>query len=495
MDGPVQQILAMTRYHMALFRWNRRRLAFLAAGLLLLSGTVLVGQTTPQSALAEPRVGTGMGGVSFQTGLSTRQFLNSPSYYGGAPGGRGSMAGWRAFAGSLKSDERTANTQLGPVSVTFSTGLRAGYDSNINNSGSDPLWDFIIEPNISMSLNWPITRYNELDFTIGLSYQYYVFHPEYASSGFTLDPGTELSFRIFTGDFVITLYDSPTITTNPPDTDPTLTNTGFIRELSNRVGISILWDWNKLVSTAGIERLDSLSLSGNFDSLNQTSYLAFFQSFYEYTPTTSIGIRTSGSVNVYQSSSQNNSLTGLVGAILTTRLTEYTSLYLELGLQTGIFEDSAPQSSTPVFETDSDGFNSNVETSLGGANYVQPYFRFALTNQLNRYLSQDFSASRDVSNSAVSNYREEYTFTYALNWRMNRLATLTAEGFTSFGRVSSAENPYPYYQYGARLNFSFNIMRDVSLSLSYEYLLSNFEDSEDSFYTRQRIFLTTTWSF
>jgi len=422
--------------------------------------------------------------------------LNPLTRLAGPAGGRSSAAGWRAYAASLNQEAEARNFQMGPVAFSMGAGTSFVYDSNINGSPTDPLADFIVEPSLSLSFFWPVTRRNELSLSIGLSYQYYALHPEYANSGFSVDPTTGLEFRVYTGDFVITIYDSPSITTNPPGGDPALENTGYFREFQNTIGISILWDLNKLVTVTGLERGDSFSLDGDFSNVNQTSYSAFLQSMYTITPTTSVGFRISASANDFTSNALNNSVTSFYGLLLNTRLTDYTSLYFEAGVQSGIYEENAPVVSQPAFVQNADGFNTNIDGTLGGGNFLQPYFRLGVYNRLNRFLTQNLFLAREAQASSVSNYREEFTVDYSLNYRLNRFTSLSAGGGIGFGQVSSSgTEDFPFYQWNARLGAQFDIMRDVTLGLSYDYFVNNFGDTPDSTYTRQRVSLNVNWSF
>lgn len=432
---------------------------------------------------------------SLQSSLYSRA-LNPLSRLAGPSGGRSSAAGWQAYAASLNQEVEPHNIQMGPVAFSMSTGFVFVYDSNINGSSTDPLSDFIVEPQLNIGFFWPITRRNELSLNLGLSYQYYMLHPEYASSGFSIDPTTGLEFRIYTGDFVITVYDSPSITTNPPGGDPALENTGFLRDFQNSAGFSILWDMNDLVAVTGIERSDSTSLTGDFSNLNQTSYSAFLQLSHALTPTTLIGFRTTVTSNTFSSNALNNFVTSYYGLFLNSRLTQYTSVYAEVGMQWGIYDNNAPLVDQPTFSQDADGFNTNVEGTLGGGNYLQPYIRLGIYNKLSRRTTQNLFFSREAQTSSVSNYREEYTISYTLNHRLNRLTTIFAGADINFGSVSSSgTEQFPYYQWNGRIGASFDIARNLSLGLSYQYLVNNFGETENSTYNRQRVSLNVLWSF
>jgi len=369
------------------------------------------------------------------------------------------------------------------------------YDTNINNSGTNPLSDLILQPSIDARVFWPITRVNELAINLGFSYEYYLFNPDFGSSGLRLTPGSGLNFRVFSGDFVFTLYDYPSIRTNPPQSQPGLTNTGFFEEFSNTVGLSVLWDWNKLISTVGVQRSDRFSLNSNFSSINETSYSLYGQSAYTFTPTTTIGVRGNASVNDFTTNTLNNSITSQFGVFLNSTLTQYTTAYVEVGVQSGIFTNDALETPTPTFEQNSEGLNVNVESTLGGGNYLQPYFIVGLNNRLNRFLTHDLFVSREVISSDISNFQEEYTLSYSINYKLRRFTSLRLLGYGSTGTVSSSTSPEPFYRAGFSATLSHRFMKNGTLDLSYDFFLANYDDEDDGSYTRQRVSLRVNWLF
>ena len=79
---------------------------------------------------------------------------------------------------------------------------------------------------------------------MGGGYSAYVQHSEL--SRYFVTPDSELSFDLYAGDFLINLHDRFSITENTYQ-DPTVAGTGNYSQLQNTLGVTTLWDLNKIV--------------------------------------------------------------------------------------------------------------------------------------------------------------------------------------------------------------------------------------------------------
>jgi len=404
-------------------------------------------------------------------------------------GQRGSLAGWQAFRnyreGSIdRGSGSAALAHLGPVDLSVGAYTTVNYDTNINSSPDAPLADIYVTAGVNLGLHWKATRRNELQLSLGFNYIQYLEYTQYNDSGLLLAPYTGLDYRLYFLDFVLTLYDYPSITNNGNSDSPALTNTVNFRQLSNSGGLSLLWHPNQLLILTGFERTDALSLGGEqFNSQNYTSYSWYGSVSYDLTPTTASGIRLQATTTQYAEQILNNAVTTQAGLFYQSRLTDYTTIYLEAGVQTGTFSDTGRQTDQLVLQQE-DGFNTNVEGTLGGSNYTQPYFIFSLTNRLTRFLTQTVTLSRLASGSGVSNDQETNSAGYQLQYRLNRFTTVGVMASYQYGTISSSSDGVPFTQINAGLNFSFKVMKDTDLGLGWSYFQNN-ESTFGASYDRQ----------
>src|SRR5208283_3995754 len=55
------------------------------------------------------------------------------------------------------------NLKLGPTAWNFGAGLEVDYNSNVNNTESNPEGDFIFRPQINTRMLWPVSEQNSIN--------------------------------------------------------------------------------------------------------------------------------------------------------------------------------------------------------------------------------------------------------------------------------------------------------------------------------------------
>ena len=411
--------------------------------------------------------------------------------------------------------------------------------------------DGIVQASYTLGLSWQATRRNLLQLSLGFNFQHYLKYSQYNNNGVLIDPNTGLDYRLYFNDFVFTFYDYPSITNNGGSNDPGITNSVNFSQLSNSIGLSLIWNPNQIVVMGGFQRQDILSLTSNaFDSQNSTGYSAYGTIAYNITPTSSAGLRLQASTTTYAQQVLNDSVTSQAGLYLQTRPSLYTTVYFEAGLQSGIYTSTGRQTSTVVYQQ-TNGVNTNVEGTLGGGNYSQPYFVLQVSNRLNRYMTQTLAFGRSTSGSSVANYQEMYTASYQLQYRLNRVTTLSMNANYQLGKISSGtssnstaassaaagatppaslsgngttatasipptsatgnstsataispastpaatvQSSIPFNNWQAGMALSFEVMKNTSLGISYTYSSNNMPALSGS-YTQQIVAITMTHRF
>lgn len=442
------------------------------------------------------------GGMGNQ--FSSGNGQNLPTGASGIIGGnRASLAGWQSYhnyrnAGNGQGVGGGTGggefARLGPARVSMGAMLGFAVNSNVNCSPTNPAMDGIVQASYMMGISWQATRRNLLELNLGFNYQQYLSYSQYNNNGLLIDPNTGLDYRIYFNDFVLSLFDYPSITSSGANSSPAITNSVNFSQLSNSGGFSLIWHPNQILCMAGLQRQDTMSLSNDaYSSQNSSGYSAFGTISYNFTPTTSTGLRVQASTTTYSQQILNNSMTSQAGLFLQTMLTYRTTIYFEAGLQKGTYTDTGQQTSTVVFQQ-TNGMNTNVEGTLGGGDYMQPYFNLQINNRFNRYLTQTLTLGRTASGSTVSNYQEMYTATYQLQYRLNRVTTVAMSANYQLGKISSATSSMPYSNWQGVLSLGVEAVKDTSLGLSYSYYSNNLPEMSAS-YTQQILAFTISHRF
>jgi hypothetical protein len=425
------------------------------------------------------------------TAAATSDQARPLAFGAGVAGNKSSLAGWQAYrnylTGLASQGSGIATGEIGrvgPVKISLGAAFGVTYDSNINSSPTNPISDLYGTVNVNLAYYWKATRRNDLQISFQLNYSEYLRYSRYNTNGLVIDPYTGIDYRLYFDDFIVTFYEYPSITNNGGEQSPALTNSVNFQQLNNRAGMSVIWHPNKVMCMTGVERLDTISLANDdFNSQNSTGYSWFGLASYDITPTTNAGIRLQATSTTYTQQVMNDSVTARAGVFYQSRLTNFTSIYLEAGLQSAIFSNTGVQSNQLVYQ-ESDGANTNVESTLGGSNYTQPYFQLTIMNRMTRYLSQQFSLSRQAQGSSVSNYQEVNAVGYSMQYRVNRVTTATAIFNYEFGSVSRTGGNLAYSDFTGQLSVSFKVMKNTDFSLNYIYYGNEMAELNAS-YTRQ----------
>ncbi|PYS92727.1 MAG: hypothetical protein DMF62_00045, partial [Acidobacteria bacterium] len=200
---------------------------------------------------------------------------------------RPSLAGEGAAEARRQSiDQIPYNLQLGPIKLRFSATLGVEYNDNVNlaEDGSaifigpggpfvittEQLSDFIIRPQLNVNALWPVTQLNTLKLDLGIGYSFYMDHSEYNTNGVLINPGSQLSFDIFVGDFRINLHDRFSLEQDPV-AEIGLSSVADYGRFQNTAGVSVLWDLNAAVVTLGYDHYNYVSTVDIFDYLDRAA--------------------------------------------------------------------------------------------------------------------------------------------------------------------------------------------------------------------------------
>ena len=109
-------------------------------------------------------------------------------------------------------------------------------------------------------MHWPVTQVNDLNLSVAAGYSDYLQHQEL--NRFYINPGSGLSFNIYSGDFVINLHDRISITENAYQNQSVNGNT-INDSLQNTLGANALWDLNKALVMFGYDHGNYLALDSS----------------------------------------------------------------------------------------------------------------------------------------------------------------------------------------------------------------------------------------
>ena len=330
------------------------------------------------------------------------------------------------------------NLQLGPTAWNFGTGLGVDYNSNVNNTESNPEGDFIFRPQVNTRMHWPVSEVNSLNLALGAGYSAYVNTPRNDRAFIT--PDSELSFDLYAGDFWINLHDRFSITEDTYQ-DPTVANTGSYSQLQNAVGVATTWDLNKSVVKVGYDHVNYEALnSGNSQNAGgqPSGYSEVFSTSagYALKPGMLLGLELGGSLLTYTTTTTNtpynNANQWNVGAFYDTPVSQYIHFTGHAGYS--------------VYSPEANG-------TTGVSEFTGMYGQVDITHRLNQYVSYSLSGGRTISLAYAGGTIDRYFARWQANWQIVRKVTLgTSFSFENGTQLYSGGETYNQYGPGISLN-------------------------------------------
>ena len=343
--------------------------------------------------------------------------------------------------------------KLGPTAWNFGAGLEVDYNSNVNNTESNPAGDFIFRPQITTRMLWPVSEQNSISLALGGGYSAFIKNPNLDQLFIT--PGTELSFDLYVGDFWINLHDRVSISENSYQ-DPTVAGTGNYSLLQNALGVATTWDLNKAKVNFGYDHVNYDSLSGGSaqNSGSQPSgYSEVFSASPSYTlkPGMVLGTELGGSFINYNTTTTiqpySDAIQWNVGGFYDTPLSEYIHFTAHAGYT--------------VYSPDSSG------AGTSGGDFSGMYGQIEIRHRVNQYVDYSLSGGRDTMIAFYGGTIDRYFAHWQANWQILRKVTLgTSFSYERGSQVFAGSETYD--QYGPGLSLSRPITAKLSSSLGYQ---------------------------
>ncbi len=340
------------------------------------------------------------------------------------------------------------NLTLGPTLWKFGAGLGLEYNDNVSLNGTDQEDDFIFRPSINTDVLWPITDKNSLNLRVGAGYSAYVNHP--GLDRIFITPGSELSFDVYAGDFWINLHDRFSITESAYQ-DPTVAGTGDYARLENAVGVSTLWDLNKVNLRFGYDHADYLALYTNTGQPDGQSELFSSSAAYVIKPGMLLGIELGGGLLNYSGTNTvfSKAHQWSVGSFYDTQLSQHLHARVSVGYS--------------VYRPDATGTLGAPGTEFSGV-----YAQIAISHRLNQYVDYTLSGGRSLNFALYGGTVDLYFARLNASWKiMQKVSIGTSFDFEHGSQVSFGSETFD--RYGAGINLARAITSKLSGSLGYQY--------------------------
>jgi len=371
------------------------------------------------------------------------------------------------------------NLRYGPVQLKTGASLGVSYTDNVFYS-YDRKEDLLVRPEIDLLALWSITELNALRLSFGLSYEWYLKNPDLNADAPLVNPGSELAFNLFVGDFRIQLHErfsyQQSLFFNGTSGDNVhfynFNNVGTFTRLGNEAGFQVTWDLNKVILSVGYNHENFISTTSAFDYLDRTSEWSNASASFALGDNAQMGLEAQGSWHNYdQETILNDNWRARIGPFVEATFREKINLRAGGGFDTGRYNGAAL-----------------------GNNDFESYYGYARIRQETRFFSHSLAAGREhLLGDNANNLRILYA-RYSISSPV--LAHLDLEANLSYNRAKefggTFDEDFTYYGAGFRVGSQFH--KYWRADLSYEFRLKESDLALRDFH-RNRVTLATSYSF
>ena len=399
---------------------------------------------------------------------------------------RPSLAGEAAAeARRLSTDRIPYNLLAGPIRFRFSATAGVEYNDNINLADIRNEEDVIFRPQVNLNALWPITQLNTLRFDIGIGYGFYAENSDYNTNSVLLSPGSQLAFDVFVGDFRINFHDRFSLQQDPID-QATISNVVDFGRFENTIGVSVLWDLNKAVITAGYDHYTYISMTDRFEYLDRDAEIFMGTASFAVTSTTGVGIESSYVLTRYDQGRLNDSDGFTLGGFVETAITSYLKVRVAGGWQLMEFDSGFVLGEI---------FPNLFQTQFRDQSDLDDFYvNLLISHRVNASFSHSIAAGREAQLGINSNYIELMYARHTATWNIINRTLLATELFYEEAEESGGFIVEDVERYGGAISLGYQLTQHVTLGARYQYTL---KDSNVRFrdYRQNRFSLDGTYSF
>lgn len=368
------------------------------------------------------------------------------------------------------------NMKLGPATFDASLGLEVEFNDNVGISENNRESDLIFRPTLKIDSMWRLSRLNTLRFGIGIGYAAYAEHSDLNTRSLLLDPGSEISFDIYIGDFLrLNIHDRFAIVQNPVD-EINLSNTARFDRWQNAAGVTAFWDLNDLQLVLGYDHFDYRTFDEKFDFLDRREEQIFGSAALLLSDALTAGFDASAAFVSYLTDYNNDGFTWTAGPFVEAMLSPYTRLRVAAGYQGMNFDGNG----TSGDSTDYNGWYANA----------------AIAQRLNQYWSHTFSIGHESRLGLSVNFAEYSFARYVADWRLNPRTNAVFEAFVEDANESGdgellSEHAF---RWGAGISLSRRLGDHLGISLRYRFVDKDSDLPLRSYYQNIGL-LNVMWDF
>ena len=344
------------------------------------------------------------------------------------------------------------NLKLGSTFWRFEAGLGLEYNSNVQFTSNNAEDDFILRPELDMAFRWPVTELNTLVLDAGVGYAKYFDNNDL--DRFYVRPGTQLAFDIYSGDFRFNLHNRLEIRQETYQ-NPLVAGTGDYQRLENTAGVTVDWDLNEFILTAGFDRSDYVNLGDDGWPDGHTESI-FLRAGWLVSSTVTAGFESGGSLIRYRDDGFTDGEQWSAGGFAEGDVTEYITARAGVGVTGSYFNEDS----------------------------YDPYGYLGIQHRVSAAFGYNLTGGREIRSglqwSSTAEVVDTYYVTWQPNWDFVRDWSVGTPVFYQHVIESGGVNDETVDQFGVGIRFQRRITQRLTGALEYRYVYrdSNLPDRD-----------------
>jgi len=347
--------------------------------------------------------------------------------------------------------------------VTPSLGVE--WNSNIYQSETDVVHDYIVRPFVQFDMSYPLTDQNALNLNLGIGYNQYLINPDFSSLELRSLGG--LSVDVYIKDVRINLHERPQYSQSPPQPSA-VANTAVYSTFVNTIGALATWDLQELTMSLGYDHQNTVAMDSQYHDQNQGSELLVARAGYLVHPQVTVGLEGTGSFTAYTQPIFNDNTSASIG------------MYADW--QPGAFFHVLPRFGYTYY------FFRQTSLTEPAVNSGSYYFDLTVRHDLSEAINYSVSLGHNLQLGYSSDLNEVSYFRPNINWQITENLDLT----TYFGYDHGLQGDEIYDWVSAGIGLSHPLTDRLNLALNYRYTWRS-SDQPDQGYTQNFVGLVLSY--
>ena len=343
------------------------------------------------------------------------------------------------------------NLLIGPVTLRADAGMTVNYNDNINSAQTGRRNDWIVEPDVNFHGLWQATDLNTLTIDMGVGYQRYLIHPQYSAP--VISPNSQALYKIFVGDFRITLQDSLSYQTNPTAVGQ-LSNIVQFRRFLNTAAVGVDWDIGDLTATLAYNHTNFWVFEPAYSYLDYQSDAVSPQVALQLSKAMQVGFTVSLGSTRYDQTVQNNYTQLMAEPFIMYQISEYLSIRAQAGWELNNYANGGTNGGT-------NGDTSNTDSFVGN---------FGITHRVNDALTESLTGGREFLPGITSNYTDRIFVNYTPAWHATSRFDIAPQLWWERLQDSSATVSELSTRFGVNMTIGLKLTEHSTVNLSYNYV-------------------------